>query len=63
MRKFHIIYKENKEDYFCRPHTEDATDELQAIKQYREKFPNAIFVTMYDLNVHVEYPFVSEARV
>jgi len=48
MKEYHFTFKINKEDTHSLHHREEASNEYQALKQFRQKYPLAHFMAMID---------------
>ena len=51
MKKYHIIYKVNEKDYYSQGETFDANDEIEALNEFRKKYPEMMFLAMYSNSI------------
>ena len=49
MKKFHILFKHNKEDFTSIGINVDAVDAHHALIEFNSKYPRVYFLCMYDL--------------
>ena len=59
MGKYYIIYKDSQTEYHCKYFTTEAINEIIALEKFREKHKYAVFMVMYDIAVHEQYPFTA----
>ena len=59
MKKFCIIFRTEGESYYCNSKTIEAISALSALIFFTDENPDAVFIVMYDLEVHTEYPFTT----
>lgn len=52
MKNFHIIWKDEEDDFYSKGHTFTANNEGEALQAFRKEHPNAIFLAMYNTDIH-----------
>jgi len=51
MKNYHVVYKLLESDFFSKGENVEATDEIEALKQWRANNENAIFFAIYTTNL------------
>ena len=51
MRVYHVIFKTENGEFLSKGENFHGTDPIKAFKKFREKYPAAVFIALYDLEV------------
>jgi len=47
MNKYHIVFKDHVDDFWSKGFSLEATDEIEAIKEWRQSNKTAVFFAIY----------------
>lgn len=49
MKKFHIVFKENPDDFYSKGKNYESSNIIDAIKDFQEEYPVAIYLSSYSI--------------